>query len=72
MVVKLDRKIGSLLPSGEKTLMKSSRLVDSAWTVMPSAWTSWGNCARAWETRFWVLTWAMFGSVPTSKVTVRL
>src|SRR6516165_2912026 len=47
-------------------------LGDCLLTVTPVALTTSGNVGKAWLTRFCTSTWAMFRSVPSSKVTVRL
>src|SRR6516162_5277559 len=47
-------------------------LGDCLLTVTPVALTTSGSVGSAWLTRFWTSTWAMFRSVPSSKVTVRL
>ena len=41
-------------------------------TVTPCLLTTSGSLACAWLTRFCTFTWAMSGSVPGSKVTVRV
>ena len=45
---------------------------DRVRTVTPWVTTSVGRRGLASETRFWVLTWSMFGSLSIEKVTVRL
>src|SRR5947209_17809534 len=52
--------------------MASRMLGDFFFVVTPWSCTCEGTRGRAWVTRFSTSTWAMFRSVPISKVTVRL
>ncbi len=62
----------SYLPSGESSVTIWRIAVFFFCTLTPCACTGWGREASASWTRFCTSTWSMFGSVPISKVTVRL
>ncbi|MNO61028.1 hypothetical protein D3C76_516630 [compost metagenome] len=61
-----------MLPSSETTPMTSRKFFTALVTRMPCCWTSCGSKGVANCSLFCTWTWAMSGSVPCSKVTVRL
>ena len=60
------------MPPGEYRLTASRMAGDFFLTLIPRFCTWVGNWAMARDTRFCTSTWFMLGSVPISKVTVRV